>query len=210
MPSHKIHLTIADKINKKLNKDNDSILLGSVLPDLTLSNHIDSHYQDINIDKGLTNPDEFLKEYKIDSDLKLGYLIHLLTDRFYNRYMFDNYYLFDNEGKIIGLKIDHKVKYLTYDKIRKVKHNEFDIYENKLIKAKSIPKFESTDVISKVSELNFKFDEERLKKYIIEANDPHPIVKVGKYKLCTKEELDLVFDNCIKYIFDYLEKNNIL
>lgn len=39
MPSHKIHLTIAQEVNKKLKLDNDSIMLGSVLPDLTIEHN---------------------------------------------------------------------------------------------------------------------------------------------------------------------------
>lgn len=45
MPSHKIHLSIAQEVNKKLKLDNDSIMLGSVLPDLTIEhNHGLSHF----------------------------------------------------------------------------------------------------------------------------------------------------------------------
>lgn len=40
MPSHKIHMYIAKKVNEKLKLDLDSIMLGSVLPDLTINkNH---------------------------------------------------------------------------------------------------------------------------------------------------------------------------
>ena len=39
MPSHKIHLAIAKKINEKLNMDLDSLMLGSVLPDLASNDH---------------------------------------------------------------------------------------------------------------------------------------------------------------------------
>lgn len=46
MPSHKIHLGIAQEVNKKLKLDSDSIKLGSVLPDLTIKhNHGLSHFQ---------------------------------------------------------------------------------------------------------------------------------------------------------------------
>ena len=37
MPSHKIHMYIAKKVNEKLKLDLDSIMLGSVLPDLTIN-----------------------------------------------------------------------------------------------------------------------------------------------------------------------------
>lgn len=46
MPSHKIHLAIAKKVNDKLKLDLDSVMLGSVMPDLCISrNHTISHYQ---------------------------------------------------------------------------------------------------------------------------------------------------------------------
>lgn len=34
MPSHKIHLAIAKKINDKLNLNLDCVMLGSILPDI--------------------------------------------------------------------------------------------------------------------------------------------------------------------------------
>lgn len=46
MPSHKIHLAIAKKVNDKLKLDLDSVMLGSVIPDLCIGrNHTISHYQ---------------------------------------------------------------------------------------------------------------------------------------------------------------------
>ena len=36
MPTHKIHLAVAKKVNDKLKMDLDSIMLGSVLPDICL------------------------------------------------------------------------------------------------------------------------------------------------------------------------------
>jgi len=41
MPSHKIHLEIIKRVNDKLNLDLDSVMLGSVLPDLTISKNHD-------------------------------------------------------------------------------------------------------------------------------------------------------------------------
>lgn len=37
MPSHKIHIKVALDVNKKLKFDNGSIILSSVLPDLTIT-----------------------------------------------------------------------------------------------------------------------------------------------------------------------------
>ena len=36
MPTHKIHLAVANKVNEQLKMDLDSIMLGSVLPDICL------------------------------------------------------------------------------------------------------------------------------------------------------------------------------
>ena len=92
MPTHKIHLAIAKRVNDKLNLDLDSILLGSVLPDICDGkNHSVSHYQVGEKDlEGLANPDTFIKKYKdkLDSPIMIGYLIHILTNRYYNEYIF--------------------------------------------------------------------------------------------------------------------------
>lgn len=79
MPSHKIHLTIANEVNKILKLDNDSIMLGSVMPDLVNSNnHGISHYQiEGSYEDELANPDKFVKEYKeeLNNPIMMGYLI---------------------------------------------------------------------------------------------------------------------------------------
>ncbi len=84
MPSHKIHLAIAKRVNDKLNLDLDSIMLGSVLPDICENkNHSISHYQVGEKDlEGLANPDKFVEKYrdKLSNPIMIGYLIHILTD----------------------------------------------------------------------------------------------------------------------------------
>ena len=61
MPTHKIHLAIAKKVNDKLKLDLDSIMLGSVLPDICQEkDHSIAHYQVGEKDlEGLANPDKF-------------------------------------------------------------------------------------------------------------------------------------------------------
>ena len=83
-----IHIKIACDINKKLKLDNDALMLGSVLPDLTNNRrHILSHFQKINDEYyRLANYYQFIKEYKdtLNNPISVGYLIHLLTDRYYS------------------------------------------------------------------------------------------------------------------------------
>ena len=75
-----IYLAIAKVVNDSINMDSDSILLGSVLPTI---------HKSTNRSKTLTNPDEFILRYqpKLDNPVMVGYLIHLLIDRFYNNYI---------------------------------------------------------------------------------------------------------------------------
>lgn len=49
MPSHKIHLGIAQEVNKQLKLDSDLIKIGSVLPDLTKELIISSFVSIFNI-----------------------------------------------------------------------------------------------------------------------------------------------------------------
>ena len=36
MPTHKMHMAIANEVNKYLKLDDDMVMIGSVLPDLTM------------------------------------------------------------------------------------------------------------------------------------------------------------------------------
>ena len=66
MPTHKIHLAIAKKVNDRINMDLDSIMLGSVLPDICEEkDHAISHYQSGEKDlECLANPDKFVQKYR--------------------------------------------------------------------------------------------------------------------------------------------------
>lgn len=214
MPSHKIHLAIAKKVNEKLNKDLDSLMIGSVLPDLTISrNHDISHYQEQGTyDSELANPDKFIEDYKnqLDNPVMIGYLIHLLTDRFYNDYFFKNHCLLDEKG------IPHSVKLKNgkiSENIKKYKQSDFKKYDKWLLKHKYITKFESYNCLNSVSNLKIaNFDKNFLQKYIkkinLESDSPNKyrINSFLFYKVLNKRELDKMFENCIEYIEPYLKK----
>jgi hypothetical protein len=64
MPSHKIHIKIVQDLNKVLKLDNDSIMLGSVLPDLTITkDHGLSHFQYIDDNYSIDKIDILQKLY---------------------------------------------------------------------------------------------------------------------------------------------------
>lgn len=90
MASAIIHLTVANEINKKLKKDNDNLLIGSVAPDIAKyigENKVKSHFlDDEKID--IPNIEKFLSKYqnKLSDDFVLGYFIHLYTDYLWFKY----------------------------------------------------------------------------------------------------------------------------
>lgn len=215
MPSHKIHLAIAKKVNDKLKLDLDSVMLGSVMPDLCINrNHTISHYQNGKSGvEGTANPDLFVKHNKdkLSNPVMLGYLIHILTDKFYNTFAFTKFFIYDKDGNDIGLHFKNKDKLLPAEKIKYYKQREFSLYDKWLLNHRCVPKFSSFDCLDNVIDIEVaKFDKEKLKKYIIESNDDIDKVNIFNkvrfqvYKLTTKKELDKQFELCCDYIINYI------
>lgn len=217
MPSHKIHLSIAKRVNDKLNLDLDSIMLGSVLPDICESrNHSISHYQAGEKDlEGLANPDKFIKKYKnkLNNPIMIGYLIHILTDRYYNEYMFKHFYIYDEDDNGIGMYLKGKKKLLDGKTRKYLKHRELELYDKWLINNGYVPKFNDTKCVDNVIDFEeARFNKEKLREYILSANKDIDKINIFSkfrfynYKITTKEELDRIYNNCINYILDYIEE----
>lgn len=192
MPSHKIHLSIAQEINKKLKLDNDAIMLGSVLPDLTIEhNHELSHFQFEDVyPKNLANADEFIKKYpNMKDDISIGYIIHLLTDKYYN----DVYYHTNIDG------IEHNKNF---------KHNLFDCYDSYLLKHGIVKNINDKNVINKIP--NYKdinFDKKYLIEYIDKLNSDIKNANIDKsYNIEHLDFLNSLYKNCINFINQEINK----
>ena len=216
MPSHKIHLSIAKRVNDKLNLDLDSIMLGSVLPDICENkNHSISHYQIGEKDlEGLANPDKFVDKYKekLNNPIMIGYLIHLLTDRFYNEYMFKHFYIYDESDNGIGMYLKGKEKILDGNTRKHLKHRELEIYDKWLLNNRYVSRFNDIKCVDNVFNIDeATFNKEKLKEYILSANKDIDKVNIFSklrlynYNITTKKELDNIYNNCINYILDYLD-----
>ena len=213
MPTHKIHLAIAKKVNEKLKMDLDSIMLGSVLPDICNERkHSISHYQVGEKDlEGLANPDKFVQKYrnKLNNPVMLGYLIHILTDRYYNEYIFKNFYIYDENDNGIGICLKGKKKLLDGDQRKKLKHRELGLYDKWLLNNNYISKFKGFECINNVIDIDeATFNKDKLKQYIISSNNDIDKLNIFKkiciynYKITNKKELDKIYDECIKYIIE--------
>lgn len=191
MPSHKIHLSIAQEINKKLKLDNDSIMLGSVLPDLSIEHdHGLSHFQFEDIyPKNLANADEFIKKYpNMKDDISVGYIIHLLTDKFYN----DFYY-------------NTTLDWIEHNK--EFKHNLFSSYDRYLLKHGYIKKIKNKKIIDSIPEYkDITFDNNYLGEYIAKLNNEiDNIIIDKKYNVEHQEFLDTLYNECLNYISNVID-----
>lgn len=192
MPSHKIHLSIAKEINKKLKLNNDAIMLGSVLPDLTIEHdHGLSHFQFEDVyPKNLANADEFIKKYPtMKDDISIGYIIHLLTDKYYN----DVYYHTNIDG------IEHN-KYF--------KHNLFDNYDKYLLKHGIVDKINNKQIINNIPNYeDISFDNNYLNEYIDKLNSDIDSINIeNDYTIDYQDFLEELYNGCIKYIEEVINK----
>ena len=217
MPTHKMHMAIANRVNRELKLDNDLIMIGSVLPDLTIDKmHRISHFK--NGEEGIegtANPYKFLMKYKsyLDNPVMMGYLIHLLTDRFFNSYVFQNYYIYDEDTNLIGIKFHDEKAMLPIEKIRYEKHRDFFVYDKYLLENGLVNRFESFSCIDSIFDIDdAKFNKELIKTYILNANKDIDDAKrkvfyktlAIEFKVMTLDELNEQFELCIKQILRFL------
>ena len=191
MPSHKIHLGIAQEVNKKLNRNTDLIKLGSVLPDLTIEHdHGLSHFQYEDIyPKNLANAEEFKKKYpNMKDDISIGYIIHLLTDKYYN----DFYYNTD-------------LDWIVHNK--EFNHNLFGSYDKYLLKHKIITKIDKKVINYIPNYKDITFNKEYLIKYIDELNKKIKSCNIdNSFHLEHQIFLDKIYNDCIDYILKEIKK----
>ena len=122
MASAIIHLCVAKEVNKYLKMDENEILLGSIAPDIAKqigqTKEI-SHFLDHTNEDDIPNIDRFLAKYKDDlkSPFTVGYLIHLLTDKYWFR---DYIYTYIERFTKSKTK-----KNITYTAIRDVIYNDY-------------------------------------------------------------------------------------
>ena len=108
MASSIIHVAVANEINKKLKRNSNKILVGSVAPDISKlvgETRFYSHFLD-DEDNDIPNIEKFLERYKNNlDDFVLGYFIHLYTDYLWFKYFVPEIYEEELVTKLDGTKI---------------------------------------------------------------------------------------------------------
>ncbi len=99
MPNISAHMAVAKKVGEILNINDDEYIFGNLLPDL-YTNKRESHFKKRGKIYMIPNIDYYIETHDISNKLNLGYLVHLLLDKYYlEDYLavkFPNAYVFDN------------------------------------------------------------------------------------------------------------------
>ena len=150
MASSVIHMAVASEINKKLKRDNDKLLIGSIAPDLSKAigeSKIKSHF--LNTDDDNPNITMFVNLYKdkFNDDFVMGYFIHLYTDYLWFKYFIPEIYNNDYIQKLDGTKVkcyDNMLLTYMYNDYTDLNLKLIDEYDLDLsIFYEDIPKFDN-------------------------------------------------------------------
>lgn len=228
MPSWKIHLKVASNIKEKLNiyEEKDKFMIGNVLPDMyvghvikNLSKNIDyevTHYRTKSIINGgqFFLPDyEMFKNIHIENlsdSLILGYLVHLMTDYFFNKYTFTNCCMLDSKGEVCGIKTK-KDEFLNCNRktMTKMKQEDFASYAE-MINLEKCNFSYTSDIFDSLEKLQtFKVEKEDMLKvlnylnaltYTQDTNVSKPLI------LFSKDKLDSMIEECSEFILNYLNR----
>jgi len=216
MPSWPIHIALANKLNKKF-KLNDEFILGNVLPDV-LDGYVfaPSNITDKNFSHYRTNNkidcDLFLNQNKdkLNNPFILGFFTHLLVDWFYNSYTAKNHFVKKDDGYYVLLNNKQLVQ-KSSDTLF-MKQNEYKKYGSMLSESKLLGtpiNFDNLSLENLKDLVNFNYSASDMLKATNVMNEwinNKVAIPDFDYNIYTKEELDKVYDECYKFVLDYLNK----
>ena len=191
MASSVIHMCVANEINKKLKRNNDQVLIGSIAPDI--AKHLgrtkkESHF--LTEPGDIPNMELFLEKYKkhMKDDFVLGYYIHLYTDYLWFKYFFKDFassnqlYLLDGTVAVVSQEQLKEYFYNDYTTLNKVLIEDYNLdlsaFDKKILKPKNIikeiPMNELQLIIDKTKMIinksqekkSYVFNDEKIHKFI--------------------------------------------
>ena len=166
MASSMIHIAVANELNKKLKRDSQKLLIGTIAPDISKligENKVRSHFLE-NENTDIPDLYKFLSLYKnsLNDDFVLGYYIHLYTDYLWFKYFIPEIY---GKGRMAMIYIYNDYTNLNiqiideYQLDLKIFYNEIPDIDNII---KEIPMDKLYLIINKAGEIieNSKINKE--------------------------------------------------
>lgn len=234
MPSWGIHLKLAKKLNEKLKLDKDLFTFGNLIPDVdydSIYTRKQAHYYTGIKFKECPNEssidiDAFLNDYKnkLNNPMIIGYYCHLLTDKFYNSYVYINKWIQDKNQNVIGIKCDNGKIIDVSENFReslKYKHTDLEKYGRYIYNEENLYIPNNIDLILKnANQLKDNFySKKNIENRINYLNNGEfkefnklsneDIDNKDLYLLFNKDELKKLFNDCYLYILDRLKKEGI-
>lgn len=131
MASVLIHMAVAKRVNKRLNRNEKNLLLGTIAPDIGKDLNIPREISHFTGGSEVTpNLDLFYNKYKNDltADYELGYFIHLIVDvlwfeEFLKNYRDQNNFILKNGEKI----------YISEEEYCKLLYNDYTNLNSQLL-----------------------------------------------------------------------------
>lgn len=220
MPSWITHLVTVNKMGKE--KEENEFIFANIMPDILEGYHIkdvskvvknyETHYPKRQMINGISIPlpniQGFKQAYKdkMQNPIIRGYYCHLLTDYYWNRYTYQNYFEnFDKEKNLVKVKLNNGKEEITnWDEAVRIKQRDFKNFTNYLNNTETIKIPIYSDKIEKYSEdlKEFDFTQNDIKSTIIfiqkmvQNNDE----KEGNYQIFTREELFNQLEQSITFI----------
>lgn len=221
MPTPMMHIAIAKKVNEKLSLEKDLLYIGCLLTNWTNVEYHISHFKgDKKGIEGLSEPDKYVDKYKdfLENPIVIGYLIHLLTDRFWNKYMVNNVYLYDSEMQVVGVKTKKKKELtLNEESIHALKAKTYNKYDHYLLSKNLVDDIKQRivelptldELVITKEELDIKIDE--YNKNIKEQKKKIKLPSFSnKYSLINQKEFEDNIERCASYVYSYLRRNDII
>lgn len=228
MPTWGIHLLTAKKLNKRLTiQDYNSFLLGNILADINngyvlpdVSNIIEHKKTHYYVDKHHTKTGSmvyydvatFLKENKehLHHSIVLGYIIHLMTDSYWNDLTYTKHGIYNENGELIGLRLNTgKSLIVEGETRRKVKTNDFKIFTNTIYTNRLIDLPEYTEEVYEQANLisSIAITKEDIKKAIAYLNKVKDVLDLSEteYQIFTEKEMMEHIDLCVENIMMQLK-----
>ena len=208
MPCWSIHLGVCNEVNNIFNYDKELLYFGCLLPDL-IDRDTSHYYKD-----HIISFDDFFNDYKdnISNPLILGYYIHLLTDYYYNNFVYKNSWIKDKDNNIIGIKLVDGNYIYNNDPIfrRNFKQNDFKnfgcyLVNNTLLELPN----DYNKIYNNMKNLNIKMNRNSIKDRInyLQSDDFYKYNSFNGYKLFNKDTYEIIYRDCIQFIIDKI--NNI-
>lgn len=204
MASFIIHIAVAQELNKRLKKDNQRLLIGSIAPDIAKligQTKVETHFQKTIDD--LPNLDKFLSKYKeyLVDDFVLGYYIHLYTDYLWFKDVEPSIY---HDGVLY--KLDNTVEVVSNKDRLKYFYHDYDLLNKKLIELYGIKLDFLKEDIPKLEDIIREYSYDKTSVILEEAIDVISRDSDGVFYVFDEKLVSDFIDRAVEVIYDDLEK----